>query len=273
MARPAGEPCPWSPRAPRQSGPAGIDRRPRQRPCTGRILPRVSSPQFAEARDVLERAAWRALEGAYNALIAGGLPCGAALADGEGTIIAAGRNHAYDPGSGDDPLQGTPLAHAEMNVLAGIPTDRDLSGDTLWSTQQPCAMCSAAIDFCGVGRPRYLAPDPAFLGTTDPRAGTIIDPTSVDPTLAPWAALANVMFLQPTIARGGPRGEHIQRNHRMEPEITDLAIEVSSDGSLDPTGRSGFTSIVANLWPRLSHTANQRQVRLDGVRKQAFPRW
>jgi tRNA(Arg) A34 adenosine deaminase TadA len=177
----------------------------------------VPGPDFAAARASLDAAAWRALEQAYEALTAGGLPCGAALADAAGAIVACGRNHAFDPLSGDDPLQGTPLAHAELNVLARVRTDRDLSADTLWSTQQPCAMCTAAIGFCGVGRTRYLAADPAFLGTSDPRAGVVVDPTRADPALAPWAALANAMFLWPTISRTGPGGDHIRRNHQADP--------------------------------------------------------
>src|SRR6266699_1641172 len=91
-------------------------------------------------------------------------------------------------------LEQTPLAHAELNVLARVSSDRDLGRDTLWSTQQPCSMCTAAIQFCGVGNTRYLAADPAFLGTDDVRAGKIVDPTLGDPTLGPWAVLATLML-------------------------------------------------------------------------------
>jgi hypothetical protein len=33
-------------------------------------------------------------------MIAGGLPCGAALTDHSGVVIARGRNHAYDSSDG-----------------------------------------------------------------------------------------------------------------------------------------------------------------------------
>jgi tRNA(Arg) A34 adenosine deaminase TadA len=234
----------------------------------------VAGPDFASARASLDTAAWRALEQAYEALAAGGLPCGAALADATGAIVASGHNHAFDPPSGDDPLQGTPLAHAEMNVLARVRTDRDLSADTLWSTQQPCAMCTAAIEFCGVGHTRYLAADPAFLGTSDPRAGTVTDPTLADPALAPWAALANAMFLWPTISRTGPDGDHIRRNRRADPEFTNLAVEVAGDDSLGATGaigvigaagRPGLAVVAARLWPRLTDAAERRATRLNSL--------
>ena len=43
-------------------------------------------------RDRLASGAWAALEGSFAAMIAGGLPCGAALVDQTGTVIAGGRN-------------------------------------------------------------------------------------------------------------------------------------------------------------------------------------
>jgi tRNA(Arg) A34 adenosine deaminase TadA len=218
---------------------------------------------FNEARASLEPAAWRALEKAFEALVAGGLPCGAALADGDANIIADGRNHAYDPRSGNDLLEGTPLAHAELNVLARIPTDRDVSGDTLWSTQQPCSMCAAAIEFCGVGRTRFLAADPAFAGTADPRAGEVVDPTVADPGLGEWTVLANVIFLQPTIRLRGSDHERIRLNSVVEPEITDLAVALSDDLSLHAAGGAQFAAVVADLWPMVSQAAARRGTRLD----------
>ena len=99
----------------------------------------------------------RSLELAHEALRAGGLPVGAVILDASGDIIAEGRNHAYDPPVGDDPLQDTPIAHAEMNALARIPTKTDLSVCALWSTHRPCIMCAAATAFTGVGEVRFLA--------------------------------------------------------------------------------------------------------------------
>lgn len=256
----------------RCAAPAARDRRPHFPADAATPYDRaVPGPDFAAARACLDTAAWRALEQAYEALAAGGLPCGAALADATGAIIAAGRNHAFDSPSGDDPLQGTPLAHAEMNVLARVSNDRDLSADTLWSTQQPCAMCTAAIEFCGIGHTRYLAADPAFLGTSDPRAGIVTDPTRADPALAPWAALANAMFLWPTISRTGPDGDHIRRNRQADPEFTNLAVEVAGDDSLGAAGVAGvagmpsFAAVAARLWPRLADAAERRAARLNSL--------
>jgi tRNA(Arg) A34 adenosine deaminase TadA len=50
------------------------------------------------------------LELAHRSLLAGGLAVGSAIVDDAGAIIAAGCNRAYDPATGTDPLEGTPIA-------------------------------------------------------------------------------------------------------------------------------------------------------------------
>ena len=205
-------------------------------------------------RDGLAAGAWVALEGAFAAWRAGGLPCGAALVAEDGRVVARGRNHAYDPATGTDPLEGNPLAHAELNVLARLPSDHDPAGETLWSTQQPCSMCTAAIAFCGVGTTRYLAADPAFAATGDVRAGVVEDPTVGQPELAPWAILANALFLQPAVARG--HQQRLDRNEAVEPETVAAARAVAAlptPGTLD--------ELVDQIWPRLTDWAAARQRR------------
>jgi hypothetical protein len=83
-------------------------------------------------------------------LLAGGLPVGSVLVGSGGEVVAEGRNRAYDPPGGDDRLQGSPIAHAEMNALARVDVGADLSVTTLWSSHRPCAMCAAACEV-GVG--------------------------------------------------------------------------------------------------------------------------
>lgn len=203
--------------------------------------------------------AWAALEGAFAAMKAGGLPCGAALADETGAVVVRGRNHAYDPATGDDLLEETPIAHAELNVLARVATSRDLSRDTLWSTQQPCSMCSAALRFCGIGEVRFLAADPAFIATDDPRAGTPHDPTSDHPELTIWAIVANALFLQPAIGRND--AARLDRNRHVEPE-TVLAAEAIAAAS--PSGELG--PLVDLMWNELRQLADRRRQRFGRKR-------
>lgn len=63
------------------------------------------------------------LELAWQALLAGTTPVGAVVTDADGVIIGSGRNAVYD---GADPpmLSGSPLAHAEINALIGLPVSK-----------------------------------------------------------------------------------------------------------------------------------------------------
>lgn len=202
---------------------------------------------FARARERLPEGAWVALEEAHLALRTGGLPCGAALSSPDGVVVARGRNHAYDPPSGTNVLEGTPLAHAELNVLAMVPTDRELGGDTLWSTQQPCSMCTAACEFCGVGSVGFLSADPSFVGTSDARAGRAVDPADELPTGRMWAVLATVMFLQPAVVHDGADHPRVRSNMVIDPDATQLALDCA-DGRL--LG-SDLENVLASLWPDL----------------------
>lgn len=210
---------------------------------------------------MLPPAAWYALAGALDAWVAGGLPCGAALSGPDDVVVATGRNHAHDAASGTDLLEGTPLAHAEMNVLARVDTERDLSDDVLWSTQQPCAMCMAALRFCGVGTVRWLAADPAFVGVDDPRGGVVRDPGWDDPALRPWGVLANVLFLQPSITRGGRHHPRVARNLHVDPAMTELALDVARER----LAVDDLDTLLTRLWPRVEVAARSTR-RDDGAR-------
>ena len=116
----------------------------------------------------------RCLELAHQSFLAGGLPVGSVIAARDGEMVSEGRNRVYDPAGGDDRLQRTPLAHAEMNALAAVETGTGLSSLTLWSSHRPCPMCAAACEFTGVGAFTFIAPDPSD-GDTGQDPGGIED--------------------------------------------------------------------------------------------------
>ena len=114
--------------------------------------------------EALPTGARAALEELWAGVAAGGLPCGSAVIDANGSIVASGRNHAYDTAGGIAtraryPLQHNRLAHAELNALACIPTETDHAPLTLWTTQHPCSMCGAvvALQEFGAGVTSYLS--------------------------------------------------------------------------------------------------------------------
>jgi tRNA(adenine34) deaminase len=98
-----------------------------------------------------------ALEAARGAKVAGEVPVGAVLVQGD-TVLATGANRpiaAHDP-----------TAHAEIETLrAGGQAlgSYRLNGTTLYVTLEPCAMCASAIVHARVAR--------VVFGAWDPKAG------------------------------------------------------------------------------------------------------
>ena len=84
-----------------------------------------------------------ALEEARTGAAEGGIPIGAALVDGEGRLVATGRNRRVQ--------DRAVVMHAEINCLyiAGK-TVGNFAGMTMYSTLMPCNMCAGAIVQFGI---------------------------------------------------------------------------------------------------------------------------
>ena len=189
----------------------------------------------------------RCLELAHQSFLAGGLPVGSVIAARSGETVSEGRNRAYDPAGGADRLQRTPLAHAEMNALAGIGTGTDLSGMTLWSSHRPCLMCAAACEFTGVGAVIFIAPDPS---DDDPGE----DPGGI---ATEWTVAANLLFLSGVAAYSGPSSPMIVRAEQREPEITRLTRVVGDTSLRQPALREALVP----AWPYIQAAAMERRSR------------
>ena len=169
----------------------------------------------AAAWGTLASPAARTLELAHQSLLAGGLAVGSVLANGD-LIVAEGRNRAYDPRTSTDPLERTPLAHAEMNALARLDVDADATTLSQWSTQLPCDMCRAAIEFIGI--------DSMFAMATDPSNPTARAQEAVDHQ---WVVLATAMFIAGPLRRFGARHPIVVNNATLEPESIELATTIA----------------------------------------------
>lgn len=77
-----------------------------------------------------------ALEQARASLADGGVPVGAALAEGA-LLLAAGHNERVK--------LSDPIAHGEMACLRNAGRRSSYAGTTLYTTLSPCPMCSGAI--------------------------------------------------------------------------------------------------------------------------------
>lgn len=217
----------------------------------GRAKLKLVSNQAIESWAALPDAAARSLELAHRALIAGGLPVGSVITDRSGAIVAEGGNRAYDDATGDDPLERTPIAHAEMNAMARVDIDAETDQFTLWSTQLPCSMCRAAIDFIGIGTVISIATDPS---APHDRAHESLSDV--------WVVLATAMFLAGPLRRSGPDHPIVQANRTLEPEAVTLAEQTASDAHPLVDGRTLQDGLVA-MWDDLQSAATHRRQRIE----------
>lgn len=128
----------------------------------------------------------QAFEAAWASWRSGSLGIGAAITSREGAIVAVGQNRLFDPTDGPGPLAGIPMAHAEMNALASLPPG-DCSGYTLYTTLEPCFMCSATITGTyKIPRVLFAAHDPG------------------------WDGLEETLRQHPVIARSLPQRERLR---------------------------------------------------------------
>lgn len=103
----------------------------------------------------------RPLELAWESFLEGSIPVGSTITDGEGRLVTEGRNRVAGPtGSG---LTGSSIAHAEMDALTTLDPG-EYSEHTIWSTLEPCFMCTGAIVHSHVGTSRFAAADPLIAG-------------------------------------------------------------------------------------------------------------
>lgn len=104
-----------------------------------------------------EKWMWRAINVARDAEKLGEVPIGAVLVDEKGGILAATSNRT---------IKNTdPTAHAEILALRLAATrigNYRLTGTTMYSTIEPCAMCAGALVNARVARLVYGAADERF---------------------------------------------------------------------------------------------------------------
>jgi tRNA(adenine34) deaminase len=107
-------------------------------------------------------APWRSsLDEAWAAYRAGSVPIGAAVVDGAGAIVARGRNRIFEAVAAPPFLARHRLAHAEMNALVALDHARTDPRDcALYTTTEPCPLCTGAIRMIRLREVYYAARDP-----------------------------------------------------------------------------------------------------------------
>ena len=87
----------------------------------------------------------------WEAYVAGTIPVGAVVVDEERQVVSRGRNRIFDDSPGGH-LSRSRLAHAELNAIASLTSDRTYEGFTLYTTLEPCHLCLSAALSVQIGR-------------------------------------------------------------------------------------------------------------------------
>lgn len=106
---------------------------------------------------------WRGcLEEDWDAYRAGSIPIGAVVTDGAGRIVARGRNRIFQADAEGRHIYGHRLAHAEMNALNALDYAAvDPAACVLYTTTEPCPLCTGAIRVVRLRDVRYASRDAA----------------------------------------------------------------------------------------------------------------
>jgi tRNA(Arg) A34 adenosine deaminase TadA len=195
-----------------------------------------------------------ALTLAWEAYTAGNVGVGAVLTDPHGRAVAAGRNRVSDKEAPPGRLRSTFIAHAELDVL-GQMTPGDYRNHTLWTTLEPCPLCSMAIVTSNVGSVTFAARDRLwdgmsrlaefneFIASRWPvRSGPLVGPVSVFSELLPL-----LWFLERK-----PSGTVVKKYESQHPRLLALAKSLMGDARFTDLKAHPLNVALNQLWADLS---------------------
>jgi tRNA(adenine34) deaminase len=193
---------------------------------------------------------WRvAFDQAWEGFWAGNPPVGAVVVDAAGKIVTAARSRRFDSSAPPGQLAGTNLAHAEVNALAGLAPGK-YSDCVLYTTLEPCLLCTAAVTHSHVACVRYAAPDPLWRGIRQlPELNDYVRrrwPTWDGPATGPVAMLAGVLIAQ-WYLRHDPDHAGLAAYAIDQPEV--LAAAQRLGWSLDAFANRPLAEAFEFLWP------------------------
>ena len=206
-----------------------------------------------------------AFEEAWASFRAGNFGIGAVLTeapdhpdavDGVGPIVTAGRNRVAQTQRAPRTLSGNMMAHAEMNAFAEL--DRfDADGLHLYTTLEPCLMCSAAAMQLKVAHIHFAAADEFYAGMDELWGKHSVTAERRSETSGPFSdQLAGFARLLPMIYTlehlPGRSAEQLARS--THPGLAALADRLADDSMWTEIRKSGTCHrALGHLWDDLSN--------------------
>lgn len=186
----------------------------------------------------------RCLEEAWAAYRRGSIPIGAAVADGRGRVVSGGRSRVFENSAERPFLFGHRLAHAEVNALVGLDHARtDPRECVIYSTTEPCPLCTGAIRVSKLRGVRYAARDPVggsigLLGATDYMRRYVVE--VVGPERADLEAVVAALHVEFSLRTGLAGGERLVARWEADlPRAARLGRTLGESGELRRLGEDG----------------------------------
>ena len=177
----------------------------------------------------------------WEAYRAGTIPVGAVVTDESGAIVARGRNRIFDEPAARE-LGASRLAHAEINALLALPSDRTYEGWTLWSALEPCHLCLSAAHSMRVGAVRFAGRD-RYGGATGklvPSADHLAHPLTVEGPLDSEEGRLPELLLVAFFLWRRPDGDVVGFFTANDPELMEAARRMPS-----PDTGAGLEEVIA----------------------------
>jgi tRNA(adenine34) deaminase len=213
----------------------------------------IDPTEAAAAWAAVEQPWQLAFELAWEAFQAGSVPVGAVVVDPGGDLVTQGRSRSNEPTGPSGQLAGTYLAHAEVNALAGL-APGDYWSHVLYTTLEPCLLCTAALTHAHVGAVRYAASDPLWAGIERlPRLNQHIAgrwPDRQGPLSGPLAGWGGLLPLIWSLARAAD-GPVARAYEQTAPPLLQLARVLVGSGEIVALRQLPLAQALHQIWPRL----------------------
>ncbi len=197
---------------------------------------------------------WReAFALAWSSFQAGSPAVGAVVVGPDGSIIGRGRSRRGEATAPPGQIAGSRLAHAELNALAALPVDVG-PGTVVYSTLQPCVLCSAAAAMSRVATVWFAGRDPVWhfvhgMGDVDPMLRERWYELH-GPLPGPVGSWASLFPLVDRLQRN-PSGLRLEAFEAETPDLVQLARQIVSSDRAERLRAMALDDAVADLWPEL----------------------
>jgi len=191
---------------------------------------------------------------AWESFQAGSPAVGAVVVGPDGTILGRGRSRRGESTAPPGQITGSRLAHAELNALANLSVDVG-PGTVVYTTLQPCFLCSAAAAMSRVTSVWFAGHDPVWhfvhgLGDVDPMLRERWYELH-GPLAGPVGSWASLLPLVDRLERN-PSGLRLDAFEAESPDLVRFARELVSAGRVEPLRMMTLDEAVAEVWPALS---------------------